>query len=593
MNEVAPDRLAAPEPSRRQLRILVVSRLYPSADQPGRGTFVADLVEALVGAGHDVVVASFETVQLRGPDATKGARARAAAMAWAASVAGADALSTPRSWGAGVPVARLPAIRTWGHGAALDEADHVDRHAEALVAFGRGLAARWPIDLIHAQTGVPDGLAADRLASELGIPLLVSEHDSTLARRLATDDGLARLYRGLADRDRLRAVAVVSPPLADRIRAAAGSDLPLQVLPNPVALDAFGGGDPDDRDPDELLWVGMLADHKGTPLLLATVAELRRRRPRWRLRLIGPAEHGDDGRWRELAGALGIADAVTFEQRADRAGVADAMRRASIFVHPSPWETFGVVAAEAIASGMPVAATPSGGVEWIVGRDGRLGEIAASSEPASLADAIEAVEARRATFDPRHMRTSVADRFAPDRVAATATGLYDRLLTARRSTAGAVELAERAATTPGPNLVIGLHPSAIARLATLPIGSLAGTTLVTAPGQLQRSDDPPPRRRFELDAAGPYRQRLADASGLLGRLRRRKLRAARAELEAAETERVLIAAAETVREAGSGRVRVVAVDADDAVAALEALGTGAILTPGSLRWLADRTDRGV
>ena len=49
------------------------------------------------------------------------------------------------------------------------------------------------------------------------------------------------------------------------------------------------------------------------------------------------------------------------------------MRRATPFVHPSPHETFGVVAAEALASGLPVAARPSGGVDEIVGRDGRFG----------------------------------------------------------------------------------------------------------------------------------------------------------------------------------------------------------------------------
>ena len=593
MDPVSPDPPAAPGPPRRPLRILVVSRLYPSADQPGRGSFVADLVQALVGAGHDVVVASFETVPLRGPRATMAARARVVAAAWAGSVSGPDALSTPRSWGAGVPVARLPAIRTWGHGAAFDDAEQIDRHAEVLRAFGRALVDRWPVDVIHAQTGLPDGLAAERLATELGLPLLVSEHDSTLPRRLSADRPLAALYGGLADADRRRAVAVVSPPFGDRIRAAVGTEVALDVLPNPIALEAFGAGNPGGRDPNELLWVGMLAEHKGTPLLLATVAELRRRQARWRMRLVGPTAEGEEGRWRQLAGALGIADAVSFEPRADRASVADAMQRASIFVHPSPWETFGVVAAEAVASGLPVAATPSGGVDWIVGRDGRLGEIATVNDSAALADAIEAVDARRATFDPAQMRTSIVDRFAPDRVAAQATELYARLVAGRLTVAPGVQdrpVDSIGPVTTRPSLVVALHPSGLQRLNGLPAGTLAGTTVVTAPGPFDRTGDHPPPNRFELDAADSYRQRLAGASGLLGRPRRAKLVAARAEIEAVETERVLVAAAGTVRPAGSGAVRVVAVDADDALAVLDALGTDAILTPGSLRWLTDRGD---
>ena len=601
MDHAARDGPAGRTPQDQPLHVLVVSRLYPSADQPSRGTFVADLVRALADAGHLVVVASFETVQVRGPEATRAARAGIAAAAWAGAVSRADVLNRPRSWGAGVPVARLPVIRTWGQGAGFDEADQVDRHAAVLFPFGRALARRASIDVIHAHCGAPDGLAAARLASELGVPLLVSEHDSTLPRRLAADRRLAAEYRNLADpgagaeSDRRRIVAVVSPVFADRIRTAIGSDVPLEVLPNPIALNAFGASEPPERDPDELLWVGMLADHKGTPLLFSAFAEVLRRRPRFRLRLIGPSADGDVDRWRELAGTLQIADALTFEPQASRAAVAAGMRRASIFVHPSPWETFGVVAAEAIASGLPVAATPSGGVEWIVGRDGRLGEIATGHDPTSLADAIVAVDERRSSFDPKAMRVAMSERFAPDRVAALTSALYRRVLAdaSLRSILPDVRplepLADGGTANGRPPLVIGLHPSVLARLIALPVGVLAGPTVVTGPGPFVRADDPPPRR-FELDPAEAYRRRLAATGGLLRRLRRHQLVDARGTIEASAVRQVLALAADAHRGSDPGPVRVVAVDADDAVAVLDALGDGAVLAPGSLRWLADRQD---
>ena len=59
------------------VRVLVVARGYPSFDAPGRGSFVADHVMALRDAGAEVVVASFETVQARGPQAGRaGGRRR-------------------------------------------------------------------------------------------------------------------------------------------------------------------------------------------------------------------------------------------------------------------------------------------------------------------------------------------------------------------------------------------------------------------------------------------------------------------------------------------------------------------------------------
>ncbi|HKG19115.1 MAG TPA: hypothetical protein VKB00_05200, partial [Candidatus Limnocylindrales bacterium] len=71
--------------------VLLVARWYPSHDQPGRGTFVADVVAALAAAGAECVVASFETTQFHpgsahgdGSDAS-GSRLQAIEAGWAAA----------------------------------------------------------------------------------------------------------------------------------------------------------------------------------------------------------------------------------------------------------------------------------------------------------------------------------------------------------------------------------------------------------------------------------------------------------------------------------------------------------------------------
>jgi alpha-1,6-mannosyltransferase len=47
---------------------------------------------------------------------------------------------------------------------------------------------------------------------------------------------------------------------------------------------------------------------------------------------------------------------------ADRARVARAMASADVFIAPGPWETFGLAALEALASGLPVAGAAAGGI---------------------------------------------------------------------------------------------------------------------------------------------------------------------------------------------------------------------------------------
>src|SRR5262249_19028853 len=150
-------------------------------------------------------------------------------------------------------------------------------------------------------------------------------------------------------------------------RALGVPDTAIPVLPNAVPVDGFPVGLLSGRDGDELLYVGNRKASKGIERLLRAFTEARSDRPTLRLRLIRSTRPAaDEARWVGLVSELDIGDAVTFEGSAARDDVAAAMRHAAVFVHPSSRETFGMVAAESLASGLPVAATPSGGVDEIV-----------------------------------------------------------------------------------------------------------------------------------------------------------------------------------------------------------------------------------
>jgi len=619
--------------------VLVVARWYPSWDAPGRGSFVADHVAALRAAGVTVTVASFDPTGVRGNETTRPERAAAAADLLAGPLATVEAEARPVAWGVpGVPVARLPVILD---GSRRRPDDVVEAHRRALVPYGLGLAERRPIDLVHAHTGLPDGLAAADLAQRLGRPLVTTEHSSTAPDELA--DPVARdAYRALVGPGR-RLVAV-SASLGRELAARLGlDDRAIGVLPNAVPIDGFPVGDRDARDPHELLYVGARKATKGIETLLRAFAELHRDDPglRLRLRLVGTLGTPDEeARWRELAGELGVAAAVTFEGRAERAAVAAAMRRAAAFVHPSPRETFGMVAAEALASGLPVAASPSGGVDEIVGPDGRFGEIAADQGPSALADAVRRVLARRETFVPAAMRAHVEASFAAPAVAARTIELYEELIAAGRGTASfgrgaapAGPAVDRGADLAGrgrdvepavpapfrPPLVVGLvRRLAIERLAVLPPGLAGCLAIVTsapaagtvvgagaepAAGTREPAGALPTGRWLELDPELDYRRRLAELGrptkpgGALGRFlsiatspkaerERRDLVARRPELRRQATESFLRSAWE---EAGRPPF-VLALDADDVLAAEPLLAAGARLAPGGLRWLVDRWD---
>jgi glycosyltransferase involved in cell wall biosynthesis len=565
------------EGERPPLRVLVVARWYPAVDDPGAGVFVADHCAALTAAGVEVRVASFENAPLFAGDASTERRL---AVRWADAAAAGPPFAGPVSWGAaGVPVARLRAVTRPRVGDGLDEVRRIAPEAVPLRAFGRALAASWPFDLVHAHTGIPDGAAAAALANDLGVPIVTTEHDHAAVARLA-DPSARQAYARLVGSD--RTLVAVSVSLGGALAGALG--LPpedIAVVPNPVDIDAFALGDPAARDPDELLFVGRLRASKGIAELLEAVALARRTRPNLRLRLIGDATDTDAGTWERTAAALGIRDAVAFEAPRGRAAIVAAMQRAAAFVHPSRLETFGIVAAEALATGLPVVATPSGGVDEILGRDGRLGEVAAGFAPVDIAAAIELLLERRTSFDPADLRAVVAERYAPSTVAARTIELYERSLAGRaRHSAPSTGGSPGTPLRPLPVVLAFRHNGIEPRLGPLPSALREHLTVVTV------AETEP------ADGAG--RAPRSGAGRLLWILRhpiaalRRRLTARRRPAERLRRRR---AAVRDALAGTSGPLTLLPLDADDLLAAEPFLDDRVTLAAGGVRWLADAWDQ--
>ena len=449
--------------------------------------------------------------------------------------------------------------------------------------------------MIHAHTGLPDGVVAVAVGRELGIPVVVSEHASTVDADLADPDARER-YRTLFEPD-VRLLAV-SPSLAERM--ARGAGLPadrIEIIPDPVADAAFPLAEPSGRDPDELLWVGSLGEHKGIEVLLRTFALVRATRPALRLRLVGGERTGGErDRWKALANSLGVGSATTFEGWLDRAGVADAMARAALFVHPSPSETFGVVAAEAILTGLPVATRRSGGVPWIIERSGGFGRVADGDEPEAFARAIETALEGDLAIDAASARSRLVDSVGTVAVGRQAVELYRGAIgpdadvrVAAGTAIGADPPRQSAAALPRIIVATG-RGQARQLVGQLPVGLQAKVVLVL-PAAVGDPEEPgaeamPAARIVEAAPVPPPKPKPRGRSPL-ARLRR-------AFFRPEPTADDLLAEAIT-RAAGlaglrRGPVEVVAIDAP-AVMVVERLGPKrTALAPGSLRWLADRWD---
>ncbi len=469
----------------RPIDVLVVASWFPAFDDAGAGRFVADQTEAIAatGAARPAVI-SFDGARLSGGAQSRSRQADKVLAGSIVALQRASPLFIAPAWGVdpAVPVARLSVADGQTRAAG---AEHAAVQRESVL---RALADRWAKErfargVVHAHTVYPDGAGAVALAERLGWPLVITEHSSFVDRIVAVPAVRTRYEGALAA---AHTVLAVSEMLAGELRAAFPAQAAkIAVLPNAVPVEVFGPGPPEERVADELLFVGYRKATKGIENLLRAVALAHERRPAITLRLLGrsPDETTEAG-WLALAAGLGIADVVHFEPAIDRTGIAAAMARASLFVHPSPRETFGVVAVEALASGLPVVATDSGGVSEILGPNpDDVGVLVAIDDPEALADGIVRTLERSASFDPLALRASVERRFGAAYVAERLLVVYREALGTQASPDESAESVPTAAgaQAPGRTVVVALDRARAAlRLGPLPDGLRAQIDLVTS-----------------------------------------------------------------------------------------------------------------
>jgi glycosyltransferase involved in cell wall biosynthesis len=134
--------------------------------------------------------------------------------------------------------------------------------------------------------------------------------------------------------------------------------------PDPVAATAAPG-----EGPLRLLFVGHNFELKGLRPLLAALAIHRKRGGRASLTVAGA---GPIGRFRRAAARRGVSGAVTFDAAVSREAMPGVYRRHDALIHPTFYDPFSLVVAEALASGLPVVTTRRNGASEIVD-DGRQG----------------------------------------------------------------------------------------------------------------------------------------------------------------------------------------------------------------------------
>jgi len=278
-------------------------------------------------------------------------------------------------------------------------------------------------DVIHGNYWL-SGVVGHQLKHDLDVPFVSTFH--TLARVKAEGGDPEPVWRDRAEAEIVNcadAICVSCVEEEQQFRRLYGDPQGrLEIIAPGVEHAFFAPGDRRgarralglDDDRTVLLFVGRLQPLKGPDVAIRTLAELPDRHAR--LLVVGGAS-GADGdaetaRAHALVDELGLHDRVTFVEPQPHHILSTYYRAADVVIAPSRSESFGLVALEAAACGIPVVASAVGGLISLVD-DGRTGRL---------------VEGR----DPRDYARAVTDVLAdPERAAAMSAAAVER---ARRYT---------------------------------------------------------------------------------------------------------------------------------------------------------------
>jgi glycosyltransferase involved in cell wall biosynthesis len=280
-----------------------------------------------------------------------------------------------------------------------------DRSAPLLLAhLVRELRAVRP-RLVHVVDVWPLAFLAARIAR---VPRVVVTHHTPELPRTDNFAGRALLKLGWLTRPE-----VIYTSESDRAR---DGRAPSHVIELGIELERFEV----DRRAHEGAVVGnvaRLAKQKGQRTLVEAAPLVLERHPETRFVIVG------DG---ELRGELEqLAHGLPFEFRGQRDDIPAQLAEMDVFAFPSLFEGLCLAVIEAQAAGVPVVATPVGGIPENV-RDGETGLLVPPRDPVALAGAINELldDPRRARELAERARPRVFERYSLERMVARTLALY-------------------------------------------------------------------------------------------------------------------------------------------------------------------------
>jgi N-acetyl-alpha-D-glucosaminyl L-malate synthase BshA len=223
------------------------------------------------------------------------------------------------------------------------------------------------LQVLHVHYAIPfaaAALLASQVVPELDLKVVTTLHGTDVT--LVGNNPSFKLVTAMTI-ERSDAVTAVSRYLRDETYRQFGVHKEIDVVYNFIDPERHERPIPPcipPRDCPEQFNLMHISNFRPVKRVLDVVRVFARVRQELNARLIMVGDGPDAGAARQLASDLGVLDWVTFTGVVD--GVARLLQAANLLLLPSQTESFGLVALEAMASGVPVIASDVGGLPEVI-----------------------------------------------------------------------------------------------------------------------------------------------------------------------------------------------------------------------------------
>ena len=367
------------------MKILLISRGYPTNDNPQWGCFEKDQAEALKALGHDVTVFCLDCRFSFRPSVPKIKEIIINGIKYY-SFNGLPQVIVARLFGTKSAIN----IKKW----------MFSKLYKRLIGNG------WKPDVVYSHF-VGNSAAATVLKEKFGLPLVLIEHASDLVKDQLTNIIKAQAQEAYTKADQL---ITVSNYLQRNILEKFNIDS--IVIPNMLGEEFLAvppSNSQSSGDRLKFISIGALIPRKGFKELIEALAKAHLP-SNWELVIIGKGELKRD--LEIMAQDLRLNDHIKFLGSKSKSEIIQEMSTSDVFVLNTKNETFGVVYIEALSQGLPCIATRCGGAEGIV--DSRDGLNVAVDNEKELIVALEYMAAHHKEFDREYIRDKCLKRYSPE-----------------------------------------------------------------------------------------------------------------------------------------------------------------------------------